>query len=131
MRKDISIPTVEGVTIAIVPETSEASGATIWYAYLINELSEALELILVVSKGSKAEVQTSVMRHRLDRLPPKSFAKIEWVEDSVLSLDNRFALTFYKDGRLYDKIFEFPTNSIHEDACVTLPILSRKGIMAT
>ncbi len=78
MKKDIEIPLVENVHVAAVKEYSEEFQTEEWNVYLINSSkTRALEMVLIVSKGFDDKRETSVMRHQMEKLPPKSFAKIE------------------------------------------------------
>ncbi|MGB8375390.1 MAG: hypothetical protein WCE57_08730, partial [Salegentibacter sp.] len=95
MKKDIEIPEVEKVYIAAVKEFNKEFGAEEWNAYIINEREEDLETVLIVTRGFEGEKQTSIMRHRLEKLPPQSFAKIEYLQDEVLALNNEFWVTFF------------------------------------
>ena len=80
MRKDIHAPKVEGVAMAVVRET-DPEGEPAWYVYLINQREEELENVLVSSRGygelGGEARKTSEMRHFLDKLGPKSWARIE------------------------------------------------------
>ena len=71
MKKDIELPKVEGVSMAIVHEPDE-DGEMSWSAYLINARDVTLENVLVSSTGY-GEIDgehraTSEMRHFLDWL---------------------------------------------------------------
>lgn len=70
------------------------------------------------------------MRHSLKLLPPKSYAKIEFLEDSVLPLNNYFNITYFMGDTLYDKQFELPANSALEDNAVQLPVMDARGVLA-
>tara|TARA_R110002020_G_scaffold303939_2_gene519423 strand:+ start:41882 stop:42277 length:396 start_codon:yes stop_codon:yes gene_type:complete len=130
MQKDITIPQVEGVYVAAILEFNETHRTHDWNVYLINAKSEALETIFIVSKGHDARQKTSVMRHKLAVLPAKSFAKVEFIEDSVLKLNNEFSVSFFLDGKLYDKTFVFKANTIKETKLKEIPVIPEKGILA-
>ncbi|MEC7782764.1 MAG: hypothetical protein VYB38_05120 [Bacteroidota bacterium] len=130
MKKDITIPEVEGVYVAAVKEFNETHRTDDWNAYLINDTGEPLEMVLIVSKGYSAKQTTSQMRHKLQTLPAKAFAKIEFIEDSVLKLTNEFAVTFFKNGKLFDKKFIFPANSIQDSKVGPLPSMLKEGVLA-
>ena len=38
------------------------------------------------------------MRHQLPILPARSYAKIEYLQEEVLSLNNEFKMTFFKES---------------------------------
>lgn len=130
MKKDIKIPQVEDVYMAITHEYNEVFKTNDWNAYLINDKEEAIEMILIVSHGYDGEIITSTMRHRLDILPAKSGAKIELMQDEVLKLNNEFNLTFFAKNTLYEKKFVFKKNSIKVGALRMLKILNKKGLIS-
>ncbi len=130
MKKDIDIPVAEGVYLAAVRQFNEVLEADEWNAFLINTRSDALEMILIVSRGYAGETKTSIMRHKLDSLPAKSFAKVEFLQDEVLQLNNEFALTFFAEGKMFEKKFLFRKNTVNENALRELPLIPNKGILA-
>ncbi|MGA9590418.1 MAG: hypothetical protein WBV11_11355 [Salegentibacter sp.] len=129
MKKDIEIPEVEKVYIAAVKEFNKEFGAEEWNAYIINEREEDLETVLIVTRGFEGEKQTSIMRHRLEKLPPQSFAKIEYLQDEVLALNNEFWVTFFAGGKMYEKKFLFRKNTINSNALQELPVMRKKGVL--
>ncbi|WP_274476423.1 hypothetical protein [Mangrovimonas aestuarii] len=129
MKKDIEIPKVEGVYMAVVQEYNDIYKTNDWNAYLINDNDVALEMVLVVSKGYDRDRETSLMRHKLEKLPPKSYAKIEWMQDDVLALNNSFKVTFFEGGKMYDRNFIFSKNTINEKALRNIPLMHAKGIL--
>lgn len=129
MKKDIEIPEVEKVYIAAVKEFNKEFGAEEWNAYIINEREEDLETVLIVTRGFEGEKQTSIMRHRLEKLPPQSFAKIEYLQDEVLALNNEFWVTFFASGKMYEKKFLFRKNTINSNALQELPVMRKKGVL--
>lgn len=130
MKKDIKIPESKEVYVAAVREFNKDFRTYDWNAYIINDSHEPLETVLIVSEGSTETQLTSKMRHSLKVLPSKSFAKIEFMEDSVLALNNYFMITYFIGETLYDKRFEFPANSIMEDNAVALPLMKETGVLA-
>ena len=131
MKKDIEIPEVEGVYMAITHDYNKMFKTNDWNAYLINDKDEPIEMILIVSHGYDGDLKTSTMRHKLESLPAKSGAKIELMQDEVLKLNNEFSLTFFADNKLYEKTFLFKKNTIKESALRTIKILENKrGIVA-
>lgn len=130
MKKDIEIPEVEGVFVAAVKVFNEEFQAKEWNVYLINDTEKPLEMVLIVSKGYDRKRETSVMRHKMENLPAKSFAKIEFLQDDVLKLNNEFHVSYFMDSRMFDKKFQFPANSIRENKLKKIPLIPEKGILA-
>jgi len=131
MRKDIHIPKVEDVSMAIVRET-EGHDAE-WGVYLLNLKDEGLENILVSSKGygtiEGEKVSTSELRHFFERIDPLSAIKVERIVEEVFGLHNQYFLTFYIDGLIHDRKFIFVPGSIAEANLVNVPLLDLPGIL--
>jgi len=129
LKKDIKIPESKGIYIAVVREENEEAKVMEWNAYLINDRDIPIEMVLIVSKGFDKELKTSTMRHTVKELPAKAFAKIEFLQEEVLKLTNEFAVTYFADGKMYDRTFIFSENSIAESKLEELPIIPSLGIL--
>lgn len=130
MRKDIEIPVVKDVYVAAVLEFNEDFNTNDWNAYIINDGAVPLETVLIVSQGYDEKDLTAPMRHSLKLLPAKGYAKIEFLENSVLRLNNFFTITYFIGDKLYDKRFELPAHSVIEDNSVNLPVMDKPGVLA-
>ena len=130
MRKDIEIPEVKDVYIAAVHEFNEKYNTTDWNAYIINDGKEPLEIVLIIVQGYDSEDVTTHMRHKIDVLPAKGYAKIEFMEDSVLKLNNFFSVTYFLNNKMYEKRWEFPANTIVDDNAMALPLMDKEGVLA-
>lgn len=130
MKKDIDIPIVEKVYVAAVKVYNEVFKVDEWNAYLINDRDEAIGMALIVSKGFDEDKETSTIRHKLEELPAKSFAKIEFIQEEVLALNNQFQVTFFAEGKMFEKKFLFRKNSVNEKALREIPIIPNKGVLA-
>ncbi len=84
----------------------------------------------MVTRGYDEQDTTSTMRHSIKVLPAKSFAKIEFLQDNVLKLNNEFAVTFFADGKMYERTYVFEKNTIAEADVKELPVMIQKGILA-
>lgn len=129
MKKDIKIPEVKDVVVAAVHEKNEEFQTMDWNVYLINSGEKALETVLIVSRGYDAETTTSTMRHSIKELPPKSYAKVEFLEDSVLKLNNEFSVSFFSEGLMFHKKYIFKKNSINEEVLQELPVMPKEGVL--
>ena len=133
MKKDIIIPEVENVFFAAVQEWSDDFMEKVWYAYLVNDSDYLIESVMVVSKAfgtiDGEMKKTSLLRHAFIEVPAVSVVKVEMIEKSVLALNNEFMLTFFMDGKLYDKKFIFKANSINEKEVEEVPILFVDGVV--
>ncbi|WP_374505257.1 hypothetical protein [Flavobacterium sp.] len=133
MKKDIIIPEVENVFMAVVQEWSDDFMEKVWYAYLVNDSDFQLDGVMVVSKAfgtlNGEMKKTSVLRHAFAEIPEVSVAKIEMIEKSLLALNNEFMVTFFIGNTLYDKKFIFKANSIQEANQEEVPILFVEGVI--
>lgn len=130
MRKDIIIPEVKDVYIAAVHEYNEKYNTTDWNVYIINDGSEPLEMVLIIAQGYNDTNMTAHMRHKIDLLPAKGFAKIEYIDESVFKLNNFFSVTYFLNNKMFEKRWEFPAHSIVNDNAVSLPVMNKKGVLA-
>lgn len=129
MKKDIEIPEVEGVYVAAVREKNEDFQSMDWNAYLINDRETSIDTVLIVTRGYDDKDVTSTMRHSVKELPPQSFAKVEFLQDDVLKLNNEFSVSFFADGKMYHKKFVFRKNTINEKALQEIPVMTKKGVL--
>ena len=130
MKKDIHIPKVEDVFVAVVQEQHPEYKTDDWNAYIINNKDVNLDTVLIASKGYSEEKITPVMRHTIKLLPARSYAKIEFMQEEVLKLNNEFKVTFFLENQLFDKTYKFRKNTINDKALRTLPLMQLKGVMA-
>lgn len=129
MKKDIHIPVVTDVEIAVVLEHNETYNTDDWNVYIINKKEVDLELVVIVSQGFSENKTTSLFRRRIDKLPAQGFAKFEMMQPEIFALDNRFQVTFFESNKLYDRTFIFPKNTIKKNALSEVPILRKNGIL--
>ncbi len=131
MRKDIHIPKVEDVWMAVVKETDGTEPE--WAVYLINQKEMALQNIIVASKGygliNEQEVKTSTLRHFFDALEAKSFLKVEKIMPDVFGLNNEYMLTFYLNQVIHDRKFIFVPDSIVDNNLIQVPLIDKPGIL--
>lgn len=132
MKKDIQFPRVKGVYLAIVqrePQTPD------WFAYLINENNFQLDNILVTSKGYSPTEQagekqkTSILRHHIEQLSPRSYTKVERIVPEVFHLCNEYWISYYVNEQIYDKKFIFMPESITEENMILIDRLQMQGVL--
>lgn len=129
MKEDIHIPKVEQVYIAVVNEHNATYQTDDWNAYIINDRDEDLELVLIVSNGYSESKKTATFRKKLDRLPKKSYAKIELMTEELFALNNQFKVSFFIGNTMFDKTYLFKKNSINKKALQPLPLMKVKGVL--
>ncbi|MEP2056768.1 MAG: hypothetical protein ABJJ05_03120 [Maribacter litoralis] len=130
MKKDIEIPVAKDVFVAMIREWNEEFLDKDWNAYIINDRKTPIEMTMAVSKGYDQDRKSSTMRHGIGDMEPKSFRKIEVVQEDVLGLNNEFFVTFYADNKLYEKRFVFEKNTVTENNLVNIQLIDKEGILA-
>jgi len=130
LKKDIQIPEVSGVDIAIVFEYDPLYKTDDWNVYIINQKEIDLEMVVIVLKGFNDNNITSVLRKKIDRLAANSYAKVEFIQPELFQLNNQYQVTFFWENTLFEKTFLFPKNTIKEGALRMLPLLNKRGILS-
>jgi hypothetical protein len=128
MKKDIPFLPVQDVLLTIV-KTNEDS----WQAYLINRNEQPLENVMITSKGyginGGEEQRTSVLRHMIPLIEPRSFGLIEPIDASVFHLTNEYWVSFFIGSQIYDKKYLFVPDTITENNLIFIEELNMKGVL--
>jgi hypothetical protein len=130
VKKDIQIPIITGIEMAVVFEYNDIYKTDDWNVYIINQKDIHIEMVVIVSKGFSKKKQTSIMRKKIDVLSANSFAKVEWIQPELFKLTNQFQVTFFANNTLYDKVFTFKKNTIRENDLKLIPEINKRGILA-
>ena len=132
MIKDIPLPVVEQVTIAIVPEKNNLLQDE-WKVYLINSNDVPLENTLISSTGygqNKGEAQnTSTLRHFLQTVQAHSVALVEPIDPALFHLNNEYWVSYYIGRDLFDKRFVFLPGTISRENLTFIRELDREGVL--
>ena len=129
MKKDIQIPVVKDVYIAIVNEYNDIYKTQDWNAYIINDKDVDLEMVLIVTSGYTEDKMTSIFRKKLDLLPKKSYAKIELMQEDLFALNNQFKVTFFENNKMFDKTYTFRKHTINLQALQPIPLMQSRGVL--
>ena len=129
MKKDIKIPKVEGVYLAVVNEFNDVYKTQDWNAYIINDKEVDLDIVLIVTNGYSDKKITSTFRKKLDKLPAKSYAKIELIQEELFALNNQFKVTFFEGNTMFEKTFLFRKNTINIKALQPIPLMAARGVL--
>ena len=129
MKKDIKIPKVEGVYLAIVNEYNAIYKTQDWNAYIINDKDVDLDVVLIVTSGYSEQKMTSTFRKKLDVLPKKSYAKIELMQEALFALNNQFKVTFFEGNTMFEKTYLFRKNTVNLNALQQIPLMEVKGVL--
>jgi hypothetical protein len=129
MIKDIVIPEVKNVTLAVV----RRKGLAEWEVHLINNSDSYLENTLVASKGygekDGQKQNTSILRHFLETVTAHSTALIEPIDPALFHLNNEYWVSYYIGNQIYDKRFVFVPDAISEKNMSFIKELDMEGIL--
>ncbi len=132
MKKDIEIPEVKNVTLAVVREKNLLNQDE-WKVFIINNNAHPIENTLVASQGygeKEGEQQrTSTLRHFLETVPAEGFAMVEPIDSSLFHLNNEYWVSYYVDTQIYDRRFVFAPNSICEENLTFITELNMEGVL--
>ncbi|MBS1680917.1 MAG: hypothetical protein JST48_04325 [Bacteroidetes bacterium] len=132
MIKDIAIPEVKNVTLAVVREKNRINQDE-WKIYLINKNDFPIENTLVASSGygeKDGEAQrTSTLRHFLETVAAKSWAVVESIDPKVFHLNNEYWVSYYIGSQIYDKRFVFVPDTICEANLVFIKEIEKEGVL--
>ncbi len=133
MKKDIIIPKVEGVHVVAFQEWNDDFQENSWYAYLVNDTDNLLEMATVVSRAygliNDEERKTGAFRHAFAKVEARTATKIELLENNVLQLNNEFMVAYFIGTTMFDKTFVLEANNFSDEAAVDLPVINKKGII--
>ncbi|MFD2725716.1 hypothetical protein [Hyunsoonleella rubra] len=129
MKKDIEVPKVEGVYMAVVSEFNAIYKTEDWNAYIINDKDLELEMVIIVSEGYSETKKTATFRKRIDKLPAKSYAKVELMPKELFVLNNSFKVSFFEGNQMFDKTYVFRKNTINSKALQPIPLMDVKGVL--
>jgi hypothetical protein len=132
MIKDIKIPDVKNVTLAVAREKNILNQEE-WKVYLINNNPFEIENTLVASSGygekDGDQQRTSTLRHFLQTVPANGFTLIEPLDAKVLHLNNEYWVSYYVGSQIYDKRFVFVPDSICEANLTFIKELQMEGVL--
>jgi hypothetical protein len=132
MIKDIEIPEVKNVTLAVAREKNILHQDE-WKVYLINNNPFPIENTLVASTGygeKGGETQrTSTLRHFLQTVPANGITLVEPLDANVLHLNNEYWVSYYVGSQIYDKRFVFVPDSICEENLIFVKELEMEGVL--
>ena len=130
MKKDIIIPIVKNIQVVATHEWDKDFLAKSWIVYLINNREDIIESVLVMSRGTNKNKKTSTLRHGLGDLQPHTGAKVELVCEEVLGFTNEYLVTFFAEGKLFDRTFTFKPYSIKENNTVFIDLMGQDCVLA-
>ncbi len=105
MKKDIEFPENAVLEMAIAPTEFEQ-----WDVFLINNGDQAVKNVLAATSGygfdnNGEKILTSTLRHFFDEIDAKSVQVVEKIDPSVFGLHNEYWISYWIDGKLFDRMF--------------------------
>ncbi|HEX5172484.1 MAG TPA: hypothetical protein VFW11_25080 [Cyclobacteriaceae bacterium] len=132
MIKDIEIPEVKNVTLAVAREKTPGEGDE-WKVYLINSNNFPIENTLVASKGygekNGEKQKTSILRHYFETVPANSVALVEPIDPAIFHLNNEYWVSYYVGSKIFDKRFVFVPDAIREENLTFIKELETEGVL--
>jgi hypothetical protein len=131
MMKDIQIPEVKNVTLAVARQRTGEQDE--WRVYLINNNEVPIENTIVASQGygekDGEQQRTSVLRHFLDTIAENAAVLIEPIDPSVFHLNNEYWVSYYIGRQVFDKRFIFVPDAIREENISFIKELEMEGVL--
>lgn len=132
MRKDIEIDEVKDVAIAIVPHLNE-HGEFDWTVYFMNLKPVPVTSVLINAEARgtiDGEMRkTATMRFYMEEVAAMSAKKFELLMPDTFVLDNQYWVSFYENGKIFEKKFLFSANTITLASAVSIPLLETQGLI--
>jgi hypothetical protein len=132
MIKDINIPEVKNVTLAIARKAAIGESPE-WKVFLINNNNFPIENTLVASKGygekDGEQQKTSTLRHFLETVPAHAAALVEPIDPAVFHLTNEYWVSYYIGREIFDKRFIFVPDAICEENLSFIKELEMEGVL--
>lgn len=132
MKKDIEIPDVKNVTIAIVRDKNILNQDE-WKVFIINKNEFPIENTLVASSGygeREGEAQrTSTLRHFLETVPADGYSIVESIDPKLFHLNNEYWVSYYVGSQIYDRRFVFVPDSVCEENLTFIKELNKEGVL--
>ena len=132
MMKDIKIPEVKNVTLAVA-RVKNIGESDEWKVYLINNNDFPIENTLVSSKGygekDGEQQRTSILRHYLNTIPAHTSIMIEPIDPAVFHLNNEYWVSYYIGRQIFDKRFVFVPDAITEENISFIKELEMEGVL--
>ncbi len=132
MLKDIQEESLDGVGVALVKEPN-AEGELVWNVYAVNYSMLQIEGVLVSSKGygniNGEAKSTSVLRTFLDTIDALDYRKIEPIQEELFVLTNEYWLSYYAEGKMYERKYIFKENTVQEEKLEKVGLINMPGIL--
>jgi hypothetical protein len=132
MKKDIEIPEVKNVTLAVVREKNLLNQDE-WKVFIINNNTYPIENTLVASQGygekGGEQQRTSTLRHFLETVPAEGFAMVEPIDPGLFHLNNEYWVSYYVGTQIFDRRFVFVPDSICEENLTFIKELDMEGVL--
>jgi hypothetical protein len=130
MKKDIAIPRVKNVHIAVVQQWNDDFTAHDWIVYIINDSDQLLESVMIMSRGlHKDGRKTSTFRHAFQQVEARKALRVELIMEELFAFENEFMLTYFIGSVLYDKVYTAAAFTISNKFIKKLPVVDHQGVL--
>jgi len=130
MKKDIDFYIAKQIQIVAIKEWDKDFLSQNWNVYLVNNREDTIEAVLVLSRGNSDDRKTSTLRHGLGNIAGKSVSKVELITEDVLGFTNEYLVTFFLEGKLFERRFVFEPNTISIENVVEIASAHSEGVIA-
>jgi hypothetical protein len=130
MKKDIEIPFAKNIQVIATKEWDKDFLYQNWNVYVINNREDRIESVLVLARGESKHKKTSTLRHSIGDLPPHSGRKVEFIPEEVLGFTNEYIITFFAEGKLFDRSFIFKPYSIKDSNTTFIDLMGQDCVIA-
>ncbi|MCA0365482.1 MAG: hypothetical protein LCH67_15680 [Bacteroidetes bacterium] len=129
MKKDIEFPENAVLEMAIAPTEFEQ-----WDVFLINNGDRAVKNVLAATSGygfdnNGEKILTSTLRHFFDEIDANSVQVVEKIDPSVFGLHNEYWISYWIDGKLFDRRFVFVPESITSQNCIFVKAIGKEAVL--
>lgn len=130
MKKDIDFHHAKQIQIVALKEWDKDFLSQNWNVYLVNNRDDMIETVLVLSRGNSEDRKTSTLRHGLGNMEGKSISKVEMITEDLLGFTNEYLVTFFFEGKLFERRFVFEPNTISIENVVEIALAHSEGVIA-
>jgi len=127
VKKDIDFTPVKNVHV-VVGKDKEG-----WKVYLINRSENELENVMITSSGfgenQNEKQKTSMLRHMFPKIAAGDYAYVEPIQEDVFHLNNQYWVSYFINGKVFDKKFIFVPDSIIDENLIHIEEIQMQGIL--
>lgn len=132
MKKDIIVPSTEGVSLALYPD-KDADGKKIWVVGVLNQRGNPISNVIINASGKGrikgVDKETANLRFLIQDVPAQSFKSFEILIKDALVLENTYRISFFDENTLCDKKIIIPPKYTSLHSKVLIPFVKKPGLI--